>query len=63
MSHKTDTLPFFGIGNAEEGRYWMALIRQMLVAKLLEKDIETYGVLRISAKGRVSKNSRILYDG
>ncbi|MGF1554769.1 RecQ family ATP-dependent DNA helicase [Paucihalobacter sp.] len=52
VSHKTDTLPFFGIGNAEEGRYWMALIRQMLVAKLLEKDIETYGVLRISAKGR-----------
>lgn len=52
VSHKTDTMPFFGIGNAEEGRYWMALIRQMLVAKLLEKDIETYGVLRISAKGR-----------
>lgn len=52
ISHKTDSYPFFGIGQAQEGRHWMALIRQMLVAKLLNKDIETYGVLRISPDGR-----------
>ncbi|WP_411767119.1 DNA helicase RecQ [Winogradskyella sp. A3E31] len=51
-SHKTDTLPFFGIGKAKEPRYWMALIRQVLVAKLLKKDIETYGVLRLTDAGR-----------
>src|SRR5690606_32383241 len=33
-------------------RYWMALIRQVLVAGLLKKDIETYGVLRLSEEGR-----------
>jgi ATP-dependent DNA helicase RecQ len=51
-SHKTDTQPFFGIGKEKEARYWMALIRQVLVAGFLKKDIETYGVLRLSDNGR-----------
>jgi len=51
-SHKTDTLPFFGIGDSKDARYWMALIRQVLVAGYLRKDIETYGVLRLHDKGR-----------
>ncbi len=51
-SHRTDALDFFGIGDAKDKRYWMALIRQVLVAGLLKKDIETYGVLRLSEKGR-----------
>ncbi|MEZ4856601.1 MAG: DNA helicase RecQ [Gelidibacter sp.] len=51
-SHKTDTLPFFGIGQDKDKRYWMALIRQVLVAGLLKKDIETYGVLRLTDEGR-----------
>ncbi|MFT5848884.1 RecQ family ATP-dependent DNA helicase [Psychroserpens sp.] len=50
-SHKTDAQPFFGVGNHEGKRYWMALIRQVLVAGFLKKDIETYGVLRISPEG------------
>jgi ATP-dependent DNA helicase RecQ len=51
-SHKTDTQPFFGIGKHKDKRYWMALIRQVLVAGFLKKDIETYGVLRIPSGGR-----------
>ncbi|WP_026753196.1 DNA helicase RecQ [Sediminibacter sp. Hel_I_10] len=51
-SHKTDTLPFFGIGSHKDRRYWMALIRQVLVAGYLKKDIETYGVLRLPEEGR-----------
>lgn len=51
-SHKTDAQPFFGIGKAKEPRYWTALIRQVLVARYLKKDIETYGVLRLSESGR-----------
>ncbi|WP_299334673.1 DNA helicase RecQ [uncultured Psychroserpens sp.] len=51
-SHKTDTLPFFGVGKDQDKRYWMALIRQVLVAGYLKKDIETYGVLRLSDSGR-----------
>ncbi len=51
-SHKTDTQPFFGVGKHKDKRYWMALIRQLLVAGFLKKDIETYGVLRITPEGR-----------
>ena len=51
-SHKTDAQPFFGIGKNHDKRYWMALIRQVLVAGYLKKDIETYGVLRLSEEGR-----------
>ncbi|SDS67860.1 ATP-dependent DNA helicase RecQ [Formosa sp. Hel1_31_208] len=51
-SHKTDTQPFFGVGKDRDNRYWMALIRQVLVARFLKKDIETYGVLRLSQEGR-----------
>ncbi|MBV7268573.1 DNA helicase RecQ [Winogradskyella luteola] len=51
-SHKTDTLPFFGVGKDKEARHWMALIRQVIVAGYLKKDIETYGVLRLSDTGK-----------
>ena len=51
-SHKTDTLEVFGIGKEKDKRYWMALIRQVLVAGLLKKDIETYGVLRLTDNGK-----------
>ncbi|WP_010177110.1 DNA helicase RecQ [Aquimarina agarilytica] len=51
VSHKTQTQPFFGSGKKNEDKYWMALIRQVLVAGFLKKDIETYGVLKITPKG------------
>ena len=51
-SHKTDAQPFFGVGKDKDPRYWMALIRQVLVAGYLRKDIETYGVLRLSDGGK-----------
>lgn len=51
-SHRTDAMPFFGVGKDKDKRYWMALIRQVLVAGLLKKDIETYGVLRLMDSGR-----------
>ena len=50
-AQKIDALPCFGTGNAFDEKYWMALIRQVLVAGLLTKDIETYGVLKMSPKG------------
>lgn len=51
ISHKTDVHPLFGKGEDKDSKYWMALIRQVLVAGMLKKDIETYGVVRIMPKG------------
>ena len=50
-AYRTDTKPFFGCGKDFDERYWMALIRQVLVDGLLNKDIETYGILKVSEKG------------
>lgn len=44
-------IPEFAIGNDQPAHYWNSLIRQMLLEGLLEKDIEEYGVLKLSAKG------------
>tara|TARA_R110000823_G_scaffold288701_3_gene407047 strand:- start:4000 stop:6192 length:2193 start_codon:yes stop_codon:yes gene_type:complete len=51
-SHRTDTQPFFGAGKEKEPSYWMALLRQLLVARYIRKDIETYGVVKLTDKGR-----------
>ncbi|OYU80824.1 MAG: DNA helicase RecQ [Flavobacterium sp. BFFFF1] len=50
-AHRTDTQSFFGAGQTFDERYWMALIRQVLVDGYLSKDIETYGILKITEKG------------
>ena len=51
-SHRTDAIPEFGIGKYKDDKFWTALIRQVLVGGLLRKDIETYGVLKVTEKGR-----------
>lgn len=50
-AHKTDTQPYFGSGSSHDEKYWMALLRQVLVTGLLSKDIETYGVIKITQEG------------
>ena len=50
-AHKTDSQSFFGKGNQFDEKYWMALLRQVLVAGMLSKDIETYGIIKITPKG------------
>ncbi|WP_338408280.1 DNA helicase RecQ [uncultured Flavobacterium sp.] len=50
-AHRTDVQPFFGSGANHDEKYWMALLRQVLVDGLLSKDIETYGVVKITQKG------------
>lgn len=50
-AHRTDAQAFFGIGAGMEERHWMALIRQVLVENYLSKDIETYGILKVTEKG------------
>jgi ATP-dependent DNA helicase RecQ len=50
-AHRTDVQSFFGSGTDHDEKYWMALLRQVLVDGLLSKDIETYGVVKITKKG------------
>lgn len=50
-SHRTDVLPFFGKGKYKEDKYWTALIRQVLVERYIQKEIEQYGVMKLTEKG------------
>lgn len=55
-TYKHDTIPLFGSGKEKDGKFWNAVIRQLIVQGLLEKQIEKYGVLRITEKGRAFIN-------
>lgn len=51
-SYRHDMLPNFGAGKDFDESFWNAVIRQCLVTGLLNKDIESYGVLKITDKGK-----------
>ncbi|WPY97878.1 DNA helicase RecQ [Christiangramia sp. OXR-203] len=51
LSHKTDEHRLFGKGSHQHAGYWMALTRQALIAGFLKKDIETYGVVKLTKRG------------
>ena len=42
---------FFGAGKPRDVKYWNAVLRQSLIAGLIEKDIENYGLLRLTKAG------------
>lgn len=52
VSYRTNEKPFFGIGRDKDDKYWMALVRQVMVAKLIRKEIEQYGVLHVTEAGK-----------
>jgi ATP-dependent DNA helicase RecQ len=50
-SYKHHKLEFFGIGEERDEKFWNMVIRQALIAKFLAKDIENYGLLKLTEKG------------
>ena len=50
-SFKHDTLKTFASGTDHEERFWNAVFRQSMIAGLINKDIENYGLLKITEKG------------
>ncbi len=50
-SYKHDDLELFGAGKEKDERFWNAVVRQALIAKFLQKEIENYGLLKIEKRG------------
>jgi len=50
-SYKHHKLEFFGIGEDKDEKFWNMVIRQALIAKFLTKDIENYGLLKLTERG------------
>jgi ATP-dependent DNA helicase RecQ len=51
-TYKHDQLVNFGKGSYKDEHFWNAVIRQSLVGGMISKDIETYGTLKLTEKGR-----------
>ena len=50
--HKHDLLAEFGEGEGCDVKIWNPVIRQAIIAGYLKKDVENYGVLKLTAEGR-----------
>ena len=50
-SYRHDELEFFGKGSAHDERYWITVIHQGVVHHLLEKEIDTYGLISVTDAG------------
>ena len=51
-SYKHDELEFFGAGKPHSDKFWCTVIHQGLIAHLLSKEIETYGLIHVTELGR-----------
>lgn len=49
---KHNQLEVFGKGSEQDEKYWNAVIRQTLIERFLVKDIENYGILKITPEGK-----------
>ncbi|MBR5842341.1 MAG: DNA helicase RecQ [Bacteroidaceae bacterium] len=52
IAHQHDELETFGTGAGDEEKTWNAVIRQAMISGFIEKDVETYGLLKITAAGK-----------
>ena len=50
LSHRTHEKHFFGIGKDRDAKFWMALLRQALIGGYFYKEIETYGIIKLTPK-------------
>ena len=51
-SHKHHLLEEFGAGEDEDPKIWNPVIRQALIAGFLKKDVENYGLLKVTSSGK-----------
>lgn len=50
-TYKHDAISSFAGGKEKSEKFWISVIRQMLIAKLLDKDIENYGIVKVTKLG------------
>ena len=52
MAHHHDELDQFGVGEEIDEKIWYSVIHQGLIAEYLQKDVDNYGVLKVTPSGR-----------
>ena len=61
ISHRTHEKHFFGVGKDMDAKFWMALLRQAIIGGYLIKDIETYGVIKLTPKAKSFLNQPVSF--
>lgn len=51
VAHKHEKLEYFGVGASHEDNYWNAVSRQAMIDGYIRKDVENYGILKLTKKG------------
>jgi ATP-dependent DNA helicase RecQ len=51
-AYKHNLLPLFGVGKEFDEHFWNAVIRQVTLGGLLYKDVESFGILKLTDSGR-----------
>ena len=52
IAHQHDELETFGTGTGDEEKTWNAVLQQALISGYLSKDVENYGIIKITAAGK-----------
>lgn len=52
ISHKHEELECFGSGQGDDNKRWNAVIRQALIGGYIDRDVESYGLLKVTDAGR-----------
>ena len=52
LAHHHDELESFGAGADEDEKIWNPVIRQALIAGYLKKEVENYGLLKVTSAGK-----------
>ena len=52
IAHKHNDLELFAVGENEDRKLWLPVIRQAIIAGYLKKDVENYGLLKLTAAGK-----------
>ena len=52
ISHRHDELECFGCGDDEDAKRWNAVIRQAMIAGYFDKDVENYGIVKVTKAGK-----------
>ncbi len=61
LSYEHEELDLFGCGKDEDERTWNTVISQGLIAGYLDKDIENYGLLKVTTQGRKFLNKPVSF--
>lgn len=60
-TYKDNLLKCFGCGVEKEEMFWNAAIRQAIIHGLLRKDIETYGILKLTDEGKAFRQKPVSF--